>query len=93
MSEKQMVRTQVYLTEEQDRGLKRLAANSGRKQSELIREAVDRLLAQKRERNWLKCLEPMFGMWADRPEMDHFVRDLREQADQRLAEKWESAKS
>lgn len=88
-----MVRTQVYLTEEQERGLKQLAASSGRKQSELMREAVDRLLSQKQERNWLKSLEPMFGMWADRPEMDHFVRDLREQADERLAEKWESAKS
>jgi Arc/MetJ-type ribon-helix-helix transcriptional regulator len=88
-----MVRTQVYLTEEQDRGLKRLAASTGRKQSELIREAVDRLLMDKRERNWLKSLEPMFGMWADRPEMDHFVRDLRKEVDERLAEKWGWIKS
>ena len=41
-----MVRTQVYLTEKQDRGLKSLAESSGRKQSELIREAIDRLLAE-----------------------------------------------
>jgi Arc/MetJ-type ribon-helix-helix transcriptional regulator len=88
-----MVRTQVYLTEEQERGLKQLAASSGRKQSELIREAIDRLLSEKRQRNWLKSLEPMFGMWADRPEMDHFVRDLRSQADKRLAEKWGWVKS
>jgi Arc/MetJ-type ribon-helix-helix transcriptional regulator len=88
-----MVRTQVYLTEEQERGLKRLAASSGRKQSELIREAVDRLLSDKNQRSWRKSLEPMFGMWADRPEMDHFVRDLREQADARLAEKWGWLKS
>jgi Arc/MetJ-type ribon-helix-helix transcriptional regulator len=88
-----MVRTQVYLTEEQERGLKQLAASSGRKQSELIREAIDRLLSEKRQRNWLKSLEPMFGMWADRPEMDHFVRDLRSQADERLAEKWGWVKS
>jgi Arc/MetJ-type ribon-helix-helix transcriptional regulator len=88
-----MVRTQVYLTEEQERGLKRLAASTGRKQSELIREALDRLLSEKHERDWRKSLEPMFGMWADRPEMDHFVRDLREQADERLAEKWGWVKS
>ena len=88
-----MVRTQVYLTDEQERGLKQLAASSGRKQSELIREAIDRLLSEKRQRNWLKSLEPMFGMWADRPEMDHFVRDLRSQADERLAEKWGWVKS
>jgi Arc/MetJ-type ribon-helix-helix transcriptional regulator len=91
--EQRMVRTQVYLTEEQERGLKQLAASSGRKQSELIREAIDRLLSEKRQRNWLKSLEPMFGMWADRPEMDHFVRDLRSQADERLAEKWGWVKS
>jgi Arc/MetJ-type ribon-helix-helix transcriptional regulator len=88
-----MVRTQVYLTEEQERGLKQLAASSGMKQSELIREAVDLLLSKRNQRSGLKSLEPMFGMWADRPEMDHFVRDLREQADARLAEKWESATS
>jgi Arc/MetJ-type ribon-helix-helix transcriptional regulator len=88
-----MIRTQVYLTEEQERGLKRLAASSGRKQSELIREAVDRLLSDKHQRSWRKSLEPMFGMWADRPEMDHLVRDLREQADARLAEKWGWLKS
>jgi hypothetical protein len=82
-----MVRTQVYLTEEQERGLKQLAASTGRKQSELIREAIDRLMSEKNQRNWRKSLEPMFGMWADRPEMDRFVRDLREQADERLAEK------
>jgi Arc/MetJ-type ribon-helix-helix transcriptional regulator len=88
-----MVRTQVYLTEEQERGLKRLAASSGRKQSALIREAIDRLLSEKHQRHWLKSLEPMFGMWADRPEMDHFVRDLRKEADERLAEKWGWVKS
>jgi predicted DNA-binding protein len=54
-----VVRTQVYLTEEQERGLKQLAASSGRKQSELIREAVDRLVSEKHERNWRKSLEPM----------------------------------
>jgi Arc/MetJ-type ribon-helix-helix transcriptional regulator len=88
-----MVRTQVYLTDEQARDLKRLAASSDRKQSELIRDAIDRFLAEKQERNWLKSLEPMFGMWADRPEMDTFVRDLRRETDARLAEKWGWAKS
>jgi hypothetical protein len=48
-----MVRTQVFFTEEQDRGLK----SSGRKQSELIREAIDRLLAENRPKNWKEALE------------------------------------
>ena len=88
-----MVRTQVYLTEEQERGLKRLAASTGRKQSELIRAAIDGYLAEKAQRDWRKGLEPMFGMWADRPEMDHFVRDLRAEVDGRVAEKWGWVKS
>ena len=88
-----MVRTQVYLTEAQERGLKRVAASSGRKQSELIREAIDLFLTEKNQRDWRKSLEPLFGMWADRPEMDDFVQDLREHADQRLAESWGWVKS
>jgi hypothetical protein len=40
MSGRVNVRTQVYLTEDQDRGLKSLAESSGRKQSELIRAVV-----------------------------------------------------
>jgi len=83
-----VVRTQVYLTEQQEQGLKRLAASSGRKQSELIRDAIDRLLVEQSQRDWRKSLEPLFGMWADRPEMDHFVRDLRKEVDDRLVEKW-----
>jgi predicted DNA-binding protein len=60
-----MVRTQVDVTEEQERGLKQLAASSGRKQSELIREAIEGYLAERRPKDW-KALEAIRGMWADR---------------------------
>ena len=36
-----MVRTQIYLTEEERDGLSVLSETSGKKQSKLIREAVD----------------------------------------------------
>jgi len=39
-----MVRTQIYLTERQRNELAAIARTAGRKQSELIREAVDRLI-------------------------------------------------
>ena len=39
-----MIRTQIYLTEKERDGLSALAESSGKKQSELIREAVDRLI-------------------------------------------------
>jgi Arc/MetJ-type ribon-helix-helix transcriptional regulator len=88
-----MVRTQIYLSETQKRALEQLAVATGQRQSELIRAAIDRFLAERHRRNWLKSLEPMFGMWADRPEMDDFVRGLRRETDERSAEKWEWVKS
>jgi Arc/MetJ-type ribon-helix-helix transcriptional regulator len=72
-----MVRTQVYLTEEQDRGLKGLAESSGRRQSELIREAVDRLLAENRPKDWREALDAVQGIWADRDDPDQLYEDLR----------------
>ena len=41
-----MVRTQIYLTERQRDELAAIAKTAGKKQSELIREAVDRLIDQ-----------------------------------------------
>lgn len=41
-----MLRTQIQLTEEQAAGLKRRAALSDRSVADLVREAVDLLLAQ-----------------------------------------------
>lgn len=72
-----MVRTQVYLTEDQDRGLKGLAETTGRKQSELIREAVNRLLAENRPKDWRAALEAVRGMWADRDDLDELYGELR----------------
>jgi Arc/MetJ-type ribon-helix-helix transcriptional regulator len=79
-----MVRTQVYLTEEQDRGLKGLAESSGRKQSELIREAVDHLLAEHRPKDWRAALEAVRGMWADRDDLDELHADLRAEVEDRV---------
>jgi predicted DNA-binding protein len=72
-----MVRTQIYLTEEQKGNLTRLASTTGRRQSELIREAIDGFLAEHRPKDWKEALETARGMWADRDDLDDFVRELR----------------
>ena len=52
MSQKKnrMVRTQIYLTAEEHKALKTMSAGTGKKQSELIREAIDDYLAEKKIR-------------------------------------------
>lgn len=83
-----MVRTQVYLTEEHKRGLERLATITGRRQSQLIREALDGYLARAQPDDWKQALEAVRGMWADRDDLDDLVSDLRREADARLERLW-----
>jgi Arc/MetJ-type ribon-helix-helix transcriptional regulator len=61
-----MVRTQIYLTEEELAGLRALAQLTGRTQSELIRRAVDRLLGDGERPDRLATLRR--GRGTDLPE-------------------------
>jgi predicted DNA-binding protein len=79
-----MVRTQIYLTDEQKRRLERLALASGRKQSAMIREAIDGYLVKQEPADWKAAFEAVRGMWADRADLDDFVRDLRSEWERRL---------
>lgn len=68
-----MVRTQIYLTEEERRGLDNMSRVTGKKQSELIREAVDRLLdlAEGSQRD--AVLQEAAGLWRDRKDLPDFA--------------------
>jgi predicted DNA-binding protein len=79
-----MVRTQIYLTDEQKRQLAQLAAASGKRQSEMIREAIDGYLAEREPKDWKEAFEAVRGMWAERDDLDDFVRDLRAEWERRL---------
>ena len=67
-----MVRTQVYLTEGERDGLAALAKQTGRPQSELIREAVDLLLAQANPARARSILKETAGMWKGRKDLPSF---------------------
>jgi Arc/MetJ-type ribon-helix-helix transcriptional regulator len=58
-----MFRTQVYLTEQEHEGLRDLAESTDKSQSELIREAVDRLLESERKDRREAIIEEAAGMW------------------------------
>jgi predicted DNA-binding protein len=79
-----MVRTQVYLTGEQKKGLERLAASTGKRQSDMIREAIDGYLVRHEPQDWREALESVRGMWADRDDLDELYADLRLDWDRRL---------
>ena len=67
-----MVRTQIYLTESQRDELAALAKTAGKKQSELIREAIDRLLAKEGMNRRKAALRKAAGIWKNRSDLPDF---------------------
>lgn len=64
-----MVRTQIYLTERQRAEIASIASHSGRRQSEIIREALDRFIAQTSRRRREAVLREAAGVWRDRSDL------------------------
>lgn len=77
-----MVRTQLYLTEAQHHELASLAKATGKKKSELIRDAVDHLLDQSSIQRRRAALAGVCGMWKDRDDLPDF-QALRAEWDRR----------
>ena len=67
-----MVRTQIYLTEDEKDGLDALAKSTDKKQSELIREAVDKLLDLSAGDRRKRILNEAAGMWKNRTDLPDF---------------------
>ena len=69
-----MVRTQVYLTESQREELAAIAETEGKKQSELIREAIDKLIDQAGSNRHQVVLRETAGIWKDRADLPDFKK-------------------
>jgi len=67
-----MIRTQIYLTEQEREALRALSAESGKKQSELIREAIDSLIDKFSKTQRQAVLDRVAGMWKDRKNLPDF---------------------
>jgi len=67
-----MIRTQIYLTDKQRAELAVIAKNMGKKQSEIIREAIDRLIDQTNQNNKKTALRKAAGIWKDRDDLPDF---------------------
>ena len=75
-----MIRTQIYLTKHQRDDLAAIAKIAGKKQSELIREAVDRLIDQAGDQHCEAILKKAAGLWKDRTDLPDF-RSVRTEWD------------
>lgn len=75
-----MVRTQIYLTENQRNALAAIAKAAGKKQSELIRDAVDRLIDQNGSSRRESVIRRAAGIWKDREDLPDF-RSIRAEWD------------
>jgi predicted transcriptional regulator len=65
-----MIRTQIYLTEEEHSGISELAKSTSRSQSELIRQAIDEYLTRKKPEDKLAKIRQAKGIWKNRTDLD-----------------------
>ncbi|MDZ7720935.1 MAG: ribbon-helix-helix protein, CopG family [Balneolaceae bacterium] len=80
-----MIRTQIYITEEEKEALEKLSAERNTTKSNIIREAIDQYVADMTLEEKRKKLNAAAGIWKDRDEDDiPDVRDLREGWGRRL---------
>jgi metal-responsive CopG/Arc/MetJ family transcriptional regulator len=68
-----MIRTQIYLSEEEREGLHAIARDKKKSQSEIIREAVDEYIKKQKRESKTKTIQNMIGIWKDRT--DHLDFD------------------
>lgn len=73
-----MIRTQIYLRGEQVEALKRLKRQTGKSQSELIRDAIDVLGERAADQDRLTLLRSGRGIWENRPDLPDFGTVRRE---------------
>ena len=71
-SRRDMVRTQIYLTEHQREELAVIARNTSRRQSELIREAVDRFIEDTSRYRREQVLNEAAGVWKGRSDLPDY---------------------
>ena len=71
-----MIRTQVYLTKDEKKGLETIASSKGVSQSDLIRQAIDDLLARTGNINKNEILDEIAGIWKNREQTPN-IRRLR----------------
>lgn len=69
-----MIRTQIYLTDSEKKALNTISTETGKKQSELIRQAIDQFIPKFQNHNRLSLLRKAKGMWKNRKDIPDFEK-------------------
>lgn len=82
-----MFRTQIYLTQFEREKLNLLARELGKKQSALIREAIDQFIENKiiEKQRKKSALHDIAGLWANRDDLPDFY-ELRNELNREIDE-------
>jgi len=79
-----MVRTQIYLTENEKATLESISKDTGKSQSELIRTAIERFIGDFEPGHRLARLRQARGLWRGRKDLPD-LRELRRELDERIS--------
>lgn len=74
-----MIRTQIYLTQEEHNGIRELAKSTRKRQSELIRNAIDEYLTRRNPDDKLAKIRRAKGIWKDHPDIN--LSEIRSEFD------------
>ena len=75
-----MIRSQIYLTENERNSLKNISNETGRSQSDLIREAVDAFIMKISKKNKNGQRQEAFGIWKEKTDIPD-LKELRNEFD------------
>jgi predicted DNA-binding protein len=75
-----MIRTQIYINQQESTSLSYLAKNTGKSQSEMIREAIDMYCSHYLQANRIDMLRKAKGLWKNRKDLPDFEA-LRKEMD------------
>ena len=80
-----MIRKQVFIREDQERRLKALARRAGIPEAEIIRDGIDKALAEHEaaDDGWKQVILDVAGIWKDRDDIDDVLAEGRQLARER----------